>query len=74
MSQQIGCAAVDGFLRDNMIARLGKCFNSIGNCRGAGSDGKSGGAPFQGGDAFLYAENHSLGEWFKGRLMPMMKE
>ncbi len=22
--------------------------------------------------SFLYGENHSLGEWFKRRLMPMM--
>ena len=23
--------------------------------------------------AFLYVENHSLGEWFQRRLVPMMK-
>ena len=25
------------------------------------------------GLAFLYVENHSLGEWFQRRLVPMMK-
>ena len=26
------------------------------------------------GSVFLYKENHSLGEWFKRRLMPMMQK
>ena len=53
MGQQIGSAAVNGLLRNDMLTGLCQCLNGIGNGCCAGSHSQTGNTAFQSGNSLL---------------------
>ena len=53
MSQQVGSAAVDGLLRDNVLTLGGQRLDGISNSGGTGGHSQSGHTALQSGDALL---------------------
>ncbi len=60
VGQQVGGAAVDGFLRHNVPAVLGQCLKGVVDGSGAGGNGQRGNAALQSRDALFKTSSVEL--------------